>query len=85
MQGLCKYKDVFGEPRKGVHAIRVVDFAAVDIILTILAAAIISKTFNINFLITLIILIIIAIITHKVFCVDTKLNQLLHLNQPPSA
>ena len=74
---LCKYKDVFGEPRKGVHAIRIADFAVVDVILTVLGAILIAKTLNVNVIATIAILFIIAIVTHKAFCVDTKLNQLL--------
>ena len=42
MQRLCQYKDLLGEPRKGVHSIRIFDFAVVDIFLTIVAAIIIT-------------------------------------------
>lgn len=42
MQRLCQYKDLLGEPRKGVHSIRIFDFAVVDILLTIVAAVIIT-------------------------------------------
>ena len=55
---LCKYKDALGEPRKGVHSIRIFDFAAIDILLTVLVSVIISKTLNINVLLILIILLI---------------------------
>ena len=71
---LCKYKDALGEPRKGVHSIRIFDFAAIDILLTVLVSVIISKTLNINVLLILIILLIIGIYVHRSFCVKTKLN-----------
>lgn len=74
---LCRYKDIFGEPRKGVHSIRVADFAAVDVILTIVAAAVIAKALKVNVFATFIVLLIMAIIIHRAFCVQTKLNQMI--------
>jgi len=47
MQRLCQYKDLLGEPRKGVHSIRVFDFAFVDIALTIFLAVIITAIISI--------------------------------------
>lgn len=77
MVRLCQYKDILGKSREGVHSIRILDFAIVDILLTVIAAFIISKFTNINFLKTLIFLILLAIFLHWLFCVDTKLNQIL--------
>jgi len=74
---LCKYKDVFGKPREGVHQYRIFNFAIVDVLLTILAAIVISKTAGVSVVYTIISLFLIAIVTHKIFCVDTALNQMI--------
>lgn len=42
MSNLCQYKNMLGEPRKGVHSIRIFDFAIVDILLTVILAVIIT-------------------------------------------
>jgi len=74
---LCKYKDIFGQPRKGVHSYRFLDFAIIDIIFTIIGAYIISKYSNYDFYKILLFLFILGIILHKLFCVDTKLNSII--------
>lgn len=76
----CKYKDIFGIPEKGLHKYRVGGLAAVDIILTILAGIVIhhyTKT-KISLINILIILFIIGIIFHWLFCVDTALNRTIY-------
>ncbi|QKF94732.1 hypothetical protein QKU48_gp1274 [Fadolivirus algeromassiliense] len=74
---LCRFKNIFGEPRKGVHSIRLFDFAVIDVILTILLALIISYAFKIGFLFTFFILFLIAQVFHLLFCVQTKFVELL--------
>ena len=74
---ICKYKDIFGKPRKGVHSYRFLDFAIIDIIFTIIGAYLISKYSNYNFYKILLFLFILGIILHKLFCVDTKLNSII--------
>ena len=74
---LCKYKDILGKVGEGVHSIRIYDIAIIDVILTIIGAYFISKIFKLNFLNTLIILFILGIILHRIFCVRTKIDQLL--------
>ena len=39
---LCKYKDYFGEPGKGVHSHRIFNIAIVDVAMTLIGALIIS-------------------------------------------
>lgn len=85
--GLCQYKDIFGKPNEGVHSFRVFGFAAVDIILTLLAAFIISKVYKgrsiagikLDFVNVTIALFLVGILLHWIFCVDTKLNRCLGL------
>lgn len=74
---LCKYKNIFGKVGEGVHSIRIYDIAIIDVILTIIGAYFISKIFKLNFLNTLIVLFILGIILHRIFCVRTKIDQLL--------
>lgn len=92
----CKYKNLFGEPGKGIHSYRVFGFAAVDVGLTILLIMvivfIISKlmksrgkklTKNNYIAITVSTTILVAITTvfiHKLFCVDTYGNNLLGIS-----
>jgi len=74
---LCKYKNIFGEPRKGAHSIRVFDIAIVDVILTIIIGAIISKFTHTNFFLVLLALFLLSIVAHRIFCVDTKVTQII--------
>ncbi len=71
---LCKYKNLFGEPGKGIHSIRLSNFAIVDIILTFLVAFLISKNLKYSFPIVLFIVIVLGIIAHRIFCVKTQLD-----------
>ena len=76
---LCKYKELFGKPGQDSHTTRIpfVDLAASDVISTIIGAGVISYAFNYNFLYVLIILFVIGIIAHRIFCVRTKLDVFL--------
>jgi hypothetical protein len=71
---LCKYKDIFGKSGEGVHSYRIANVAVVDVGVTVLGAFLISKLFKWNFLKTLLVLFILGIVAHKVFCVKTTVN-----------
>ena len=77
MVDLCKYKDIFGEPGQGVHSFRIFNIAIVDVLLTILGAFLISYFMQINFGKTLLVLFILGIILHRLFCVRTTIDKLL--------
>ena len=87
---LCQYKNLFGAPRTGVHAYRIpiVDVATIDLLMTVGASYIISKYVfdkdtkktNYPFWITFLIVFIIAIIAHRVFCVRTTVDKFLFPN-----
>lgn len=70
---LCPYKNMFGAPRTGAHAIRipVLDIALVDTVATVALAAAIAWVTGINFLLTLAVLFVVGELAHKVFCVRT--------------
>lgn len=74
---LCPYKYIFGEPNKGVHAHRLFDLAIVDILCTIGAAYGISKYFNQDFKEVLLVLFLLGIILHRLFCVRTTIDKLI--------
>lgn len=77
MFSLCKYKDIFGKPGEGVHSYRIFNIAIVDAALTIIVAYIISKIFQTSVWMTIIVLFMLGIILHYLFCVRTTINQLL--------
>jgi hypothetical protein len=80
---LCQYKNLLGEPHKGVHSIRVFNIAIVDVIMMIIGAKLLQiitnkiLRLNKNFLIYLIFLFILGIIMHRLFCVRTTIDRLL--------
>jgi hypothetical protein len=77
MIDLCKYKDILGKPNKGVHSYRIFNIAIVDVLLTILAAYILSIFTKYKFIYTLIGMFILGIISHRIFCVRTTVDKLL--------
>lgn len=74
---ICKYKNIFGEPGKGVHSHRLFGLAIVDVVMTIVGAYFIAKYFKLNFVHTMISLFILGIIMHRLFCVRTTIDKLL--------
>jgi fatty acid desaturase len=74
---LCKYKDALGKPNEGIHKYRFFNIAIADVTMTIIAAFIFSYIFKFNFLATLIILFLLGIILHRIFCVRTTVDKIL--------
>lgn len=74
---LCKYKDIFGKPNTGVHSYRIFNIAIVDVLLTILVAFIIARLIKKPFWIVLLILFLLGIILHHLFCVKTTIDKLI--------
>ena len=77
MKCLWKYRNIFGEPRKGIHTYRIFDFAIVDVIFTFIIAFCISRVFRINFIYVLLALFLLGIIMHRIFCVRTTIDRIL--------
>ena len=69
----CPFKNMFGEPGRGVHSMRIpgTDIALVDTVMTIAGAWLIHKIFKISFPWTLFVLFILGELMHYAFCVDT--------------
>jgi fatty acid desaturase len=74
---LCKYKDSLGKPGKGIHSYRIFNIAIMDVLLTLLAAFLISFLWKISFWLTSIILFLLGIFLHRLFCVRTTIDKLL--------
>ena len=77
MINLCNYKDIFGKPGQGVHSFRIFNIAIVDVLLTILAAYILSIFTNYKLVYTILFMFILGIISHRLFCVKTTIDKLL--------
>jgi hypothetical protein len=77
MVDLCKYKDILGKPNQGVHSYRIFNIAIVDVLLTIIAAYILSIVTGYKFIYTLIFMFVLGIISHRIFCVRTTIDKLL--------
>lgn len=82
----CKYKDVFGAPNTGLHRYRIANIAIIDTISTLIVAYLISlytknyfKTGTIwgETSIVFLILMVLSIFIHKLFCVDTTLTMMV--------
>jgi len=78
--GLCKYKDALGKPGKGIHSYRFMGLAIADVIMTLVAALLISYYSGYSFLKVSIVLFISGIIVHRLFCVRTTIDKVLFPN-----
>ena len=76
----CQYKNVFGEPGKGVHSVRFLGLAIIDVLMTIFGAYLIHLYFQYPFWLVLLILFSLAIFLHRLFCVRTTIDKLLFPN-----
>lgn len=73
----CEYKDIFGKVGEGVHSYRIFNIAVVDVIATIIVAYLL-KIFVFpkrSFLKLTIILFLLGIILHRLFCVKTTIDK----------
>jgi len=84
---LCKYKNLFGEPRTGIHSLRIpiIDIGFYDVLLTILLGLFISFIIILSFktnikntiILSQIFVFILGIAFHRLFCVRTTMDKLL--------
>ena len=75
--GLCKYKDMFGNPNTGIHSYRILNLAIMDIIMTIVGGMILADLFGWNTWYTIAGLFVLGIVLHRVFCVRTTVDKML--------
>lgn len=74
---LCKYKNMFGEPNKNLRKYRIFDIAIMDVSVVIIFSFILSRITNYPFIYILIIIFILGIIAHRIFCVRTRIDRWL--------
>ena len=72
--GLCKYRDTLGKPREGMRKYRLFDVAISDCMFTLVGAIIISRLFGISAGVCIVGLFGLAIVAHRLFCVNTAIN-----------
>lgn len=75
MSNICKYKSMFGEPNTGIHKYRLFGVAIWDVIFTIIGGCIISWYFKYPLGYTLVILFLLGIFMHRLFCVRTTVDK----------
>ena len=75
--GLCKYKNLFGEPNTGWRKYRIFNIALFDTIFVIIIGLLISHFSGYPLWIVLLILFVTGIIAHRLFCVRTGVDKLL--------
>ena len=73
---LCKYKNILGEPGKGIHSIRLFNISIIDVLLTFVLAWILNIFIKTNYFVVLVFCFCLGIILHKLFCVDTTIGKL---------
>ena len=75
----CKYKDVLGKPKTGLHSYRVYNIAVIDVLLTFLLAKFIQYYIleETDFFLILCCCFIGGIVIHRGFCVRTTVDKLL--------
>ena len=73
---LCKYADIFGNPQQGVHT-HIAGVAIVDVLATLLAAYAIAHFYHFKTWKVFVILILLSVPIHILFCVDTTLTKLV--------
>jgi len=75
MVDLCVYKDIFGKPGEGVHSLRFMNIAVVDMGLTLAAAYLLSHYTTWTFIESSIGLLGLGFVMHWLFCVETTLTK----------
>ena len=76
---LCDYSEIFGKVGEGIHSYRVMNIAIIDVIATMIGAYFLQKKFfsNYSYLQVLIVVFIVGIISHRIFCVRTTIDKML--------
>jgi hypothetical protein len=72
---LCKYRHVFGREGEGIHSFRFMNVAIVDVLMTVVAAIVVSYITEWNVCYVTTFLFVLAILLHRLFCVNTTINK----------
>ena len=71
----CKYRYMFGKEGEGAHKYRVFNIAIIDTLLTILGAWMIAFYFHFSFWKVLLVVFLIGLLLHRLFCVQTTVTK----------
>lgn len=80
---LCNYSNILGTPGMGIHSYKILNISIVDVILTLIGAYILKYCVNrwfetdIHYITYVVILLIISVILHRMFCVRSTVDKLL--------
>jgi hypothetical protein len=74
---LCQYKDILGRPNEGFHKTRLFGMARNDLLGTIAISAIIGVLIKKNVFLVFLIIFLIGVLLHLIFCVDTAFVKFL--------
>ncbi len=74
---ICPYKYILGKPNEGAHSYRIFNIAIINVICTIIVGYFISKYWILDIKEVLIVLFLLGIIVHRLFCVETTIDKLL--------
>ena len=74
---LCPYKNLIGKPGEGTRKYRILDVAIFDVSMTILFCYGFSKYYKKDFKSILLIVFLLGIISHRLFCVRTTIDKFL--------
>ena len=76
---LCEYSELIGKVGEGIHSYRLFNIAILDVIVTMIGAYFLQKKFfsNYSYLQVLIVVFIVGIISHRIFCVRTTVDKML--------
>ncbi len=77
---LCKYKDIFGRPKEGGHSFRIFDVAVIDVVFTIIGGVLIARWLDVAIWKPVLVLFILGILLHRLFCVRTTVDKILFPN-----
>ncbi len=79
MFGLCKYRNIFGKPGKGLHRFRIFGLAAVDIALTFVLAWLVHMLALVQYSYWQVLLgcFALGMVMHRIFCVKTPIDKFL--------
>ena len=73
------YSEIFGKIGEGVHSYRVFDVAIIDVVMTMIGAYFLQKTFlkKYEYYEVSLGLFLLGILIHRLFCVRTTIDKLL--------
>lgn len=77
MKQFCKYRNILGKPNEGFHKTRLFGFALYDIIGAFLLAYFLTVLTGMSDIKAIVIVFIVTVFLHWLFCVNTKLNVMI--------